>query len=285
MLDRFVRFLMGFLLRENTPLELPGPFTQEVWDPQLLWRFNVAVTGTRVYFTSRPGGVSEPPYSSLNLAFHVGDDPAAVWQNRELVASILGIDPRRVTTPCQKHTAEIRLLRWQEEIGSGSQQEASCFDPCDGLVTSLPGAPLLLHFADCVPVVLSAAGKSGPAVAVIHAGRQGLMEGVVENGATVLIRNTGAQPADITAAIGPCIGPCCYEVDQSTAAEFAGRFPRRVDGRFLDLPQAASDALAQAGIWRENIYPLELCTSCDDNFFSYRRDGVTGRHGAIAWVE
>ena len=97
---------------------------------------------------------------------------------------------------------------------------------------------------------------------------------------------TGATRDWIMAAIGPAIGPCCYEVDEDTAIAFRKRFnPDRVSGRFLDLKQAVVDELVAATLWRDNIFVLEICTACNDRFYSYRRDGVTGRHGAIAWIK
>lgn len=261
------------------------PFVQEDWKSLLLWRFSMAVPGTQVYFTSRPGGMSQAPYESLNLGFHVGDEPEAVRENRTLLCSTLGLDPRELTSPRQRHTTGIAVLE-KEDTGSGATGEESVFDPCDGLITKLPGAPLLLHFADCVPVVLTAQTDKGPAVSVVHAGRRGLMDGIVSRAASMLMNETGATRDWITAAIGPAIGPCCYEVDEETATAFGEKFsPDRVNGRFLDLRQAAVDELVTATLWRENIFVLEICTACNDHFYSYRRDGVTGRHGAIAWIE
>jgi len=268
-------------------MEPEGPFVQEDWGEMLLWRFTQAVPCTQACFSSRPGGLSPAPYASLNLGFHVGDDPERVAGNRALLCSSLGIDPASVTSPRQRHTSIISVLENSDEIGAGSIGEESVFDPCDGLITSMPGAPLLLHFADCVPVVLTALTEDEkPLVGVVHAGRQGLMDGVVRNAVAALKENHGVVPGSTTAAIGPCIGPCCYEVDEETAVEFVKRFgPKRANGRYLDLGSAVADELADSGVRRVNIDRLEICTSCNDHFYSYRRDGVTGRHGAIAWIE
>lgn len=263
-----------------------GPFVQEDWKPLLLWRFTEAASGVRAYFSSRPGGVSQPPYDSLNIGFHVGDDPGRVRGNREILASTLGLAPDRLTSPRQRHTDRVSLLDNEADIGQGSRSEESSFDPCDGLVTMLAEAPLLLHFADCVPVVLCGeTGNGHPVVGVVHAGRQGLLEGVLDKAASLMVERTGVAPRDITAAIGPCIGSCCYQVDEKTAAVFAEKFDNCVNDGYLDLRSAAISELRAAGIWRSNIYTLEICTACNDHFYSYRRDGVTGRHGAIAWIE
>lgn len=250
-----------------------------------LWRFTAAWPGTGVFFTTREGGASRPPYDSLNLGFHVGDEPGAVRANRQRLAGALGLDPARLTSPCQRHTDRVARLERESDIGSGAMKEESVFDPCDGLMTTLKQAPLLLHFADCVPVVLTGATADGPALAVIHAGRAGLMAGVVENGVARMAA-IGAAPAGLVAAIGPCIGPCCYEVDADLASAFQERFGASAvtaTGR-LDLPHSASLALSAAGVPAAAIHSFGVCTACDESFFSYRRDGVTGRQGAIAWI-
>ncbi|MEK6536691.1 MAG: laccase domain-containing protein, partial [Actinomycetota bacterium] len=160
---------------------LDSGISREDWGDVILYRFNSAPKGIRAYFTARNGGVSQPPYQSLNLGFHVGDDPEAVSSNRRLLASILGVDSARITSPRQRHGAEVSVLYDQVDVGAGADSEDSAFDPGDGLITSLKGAPILLHFADCVPVILAADGKE-QWVGVLHAGREGLIQGVVGRG-------------------------------------------------------------------------------------------------------
>ncbi|MHB1390491.1 MAG: polyphenol oxidase family protein [Thermoleophilia bacterium] len=251
----------------------------------VVWELARAPRNTRVYFTTRLGGVSRPPYAALNLGFHVGDDPDAVRSNRAMLSQILGIDASRISSPRQRHTSEVALLR-PDTIGTGATSDDSAYDPCDGLATDIADAPILLHYADCVPVVLVSAERGRPAVAVLHAGRQGLLQGVIGNGVRLMRESFGLEPASITAAIGPCIGPCCYEVSEEIAREFEGRFgPAAVNSRFLDLRAAATADLTAAGLDQDSISLLDICTACDPDFYSYRRDGVTGRHGAIAWIE
>lgn len=266
-------------------------FVQEDWGDILIWRFTEAPPGVQVVFTARPGGVSQPPYDSLNLGFHVGDLEESVRRNRELLASTLDIDSARVTSPRQRHTAIVDLLDDEGEVGSGAFSEDSSFDPCDGLVTALKDTPLLLHFADCAPVVLTATARDGkPVVAVLHAGRKGLAEGVVEAGVRLMANTFDISPKDIIAAVGPAIGACCYQVNEEIAAEMEGRFGPRVlarsdEGVWLDMQGATAAALVTAGLPRDSIHILDICTSCNDHFYSYRREGATGRHGAIAWIE
>ena len=264
--------------------DLDPRFSREEWGDLILYRFNSVPDGTRAYFTTRNGGISRQPYESLNLGFHVGDDPEAVSANRKLLASILGLDSSRITSPRQRHCPEVSVLADQVDVGAGAQSEDSSFDPCDGLITSLQGAPILLHFADCVPVIIAAEGKTRW-VGVIHAGREGLMQGVVREGVFALLKQD-VPPESITAAVGPAIGPCCYEVDEETASRFSDQFSSDlVSGNYLDLPGAVQKELIASGVFQENIAFLNRCTACSSGFYSYRRDGVTGRHGAIAWIE
>ena len=248
------------------------------------WRFTAAPAGIKVFFTIN-GGVSAPPYDSLNLGFHVGDEPALVIRNRVALCEAHGLDPASVTSPRQRHTAVVEVVERAEQIGAGAFTEESLFDPCDGLATGLRGVPLLLQFADCLPVVLVAGGPR-PAIAVVHGGRQGLMLGVVQSGVSLLAERFGAEPGSVTAALGPAIGPCCYEVGADIAAAFGERFGEETlagEDR-VDLAAAAIVDLKAAGVHPVNIHLLEICTACDRDFYSYRRDGATGRHGALAWI-
>lgn len=267
------------------------PFHREDWGSIVVWQFDEAVKGTRVFFSTRLGGVSERPYRSLNLGFHVGDDGERVLRNRELLAGHFGFGPKDLTSPRQRHSGIVRELDREDDVGIGAdgrEQASSPFDPCDGLVTAMKRKPLLLHFADCVPVVITALAGGQPLLAVIHAGRTGLLEGVVANGVKRLREMDAATGGldKVSAAIGPSIGPCCYQVDVDTARAFIGRFGKRAaDRRKLDLREAAWQELEGEGIDPGNIHLLDICTACDNDFYSYRRDGVTGRHGALAWLE
>jgi YfiH family protein len=149
----------------------------------------------------------------------------------------------------------------------------------DGLWTDEPGLPILALSADCLPVAIARIDASPPAVAVLHVGWRGLLAGIVEAGARAL------QDDGLVAAIGPGIGPCCYEVGEEVAAPFRERFGEDVvrDGR-LDLWTSAERALLDAGV--ERVDRFDRCTACEpETFFSHRRDaGNTGRQGVIAYV-
>jgi hypothetical protein len=173
----------------------------------------------------------------------------------------------------QQHRAEVRKASPEGILTPGTQHEA-----CDGWWSDEPGQGIMLVTADCLPVAI-ARRKGAPALAVLHVGWRGLLEGIVENGASAL----GSEP--LAAAIGPGIGPCCYEVGQDVAEPFEAAYGAEilVDGR-LDLWRAAELALERAGV--EEIERTDLCTYCHPElFFSHRRDrGTTGRQGVIAAV-
>ena len=224
--------------------------------------------GYEVAFTTRVGGVSEGPYASLNLGRKSGDDAERVDENRRIMCDAIGADLEKLALNYQVHSA--RVVRAAPALRG---------EHADGLWTDEPGLPILAMSADCLPIVLARADASEHAVAVLHAGWRGLLEGIVEAGAHAL----GGGP--LTAAIGPGIGPCCYEVGEGVAAPFRERFGDDVvrDGR-LDLWTCAERALRAAGI--ERVDRLDRCTACEpDTFFSHRRDaGRTGRQGVIAYV-
>jgi YfiH family protein len=219
-----------------------------------------------VAFSTRLGGVSEPPFDTLNLGRLTMDDPARVAENRRRLCDEAGVPLSRLTFNRQVHGA---LVRRAEAAASGA--------PGDGLFTDAPRRPLLVFAADCLPVALLRRGGA-PAVALLHVGWRGLLAGIVEAGGELVGRG-------FDAVVGPGIGPCCYEVGEDVAAPFRARFGRRVvvRGR-LDLWGAAESALRAAGAAR--VARTDMCTSCGaELFFSHRRDGPeTGRQGAIAYV-
>ena len=224
--------------------------------------------GYAVAFTTRLGGVSEGPYASLNLGRKSGDDVECVDENRRRMCEAVGADLEKLALNYQVHST--RVLRAAPAMRG---------EHADGLWTDEPGLPILAMSADCLPIVLARAGAADPAVAVLHAGWKGLLAGIVEAGVDALGGGT------LTAAIGPGIGPCCYEVGEEVATPFRERFGDDVmrESR-LDLWTSAERALRAAGV--EQIDRLDRCTACEpETFFSHRRDaGRTGRQGVIAYV-
>ena len=224
--------------------------------------------GYEVAFTTRVGGVSEGPFASLNLGRKSGDDPERADQNRRIACATIGADVEKLALNYQVHST--RVLRARPAMRG---------DRADGLWTDEPGLPVLALAADCLPIVLARAGAGKQAVAVLHAGWKGLLAGIVEAGVAAL----GGGP--LTAAIGPGIGPCCYEVGEEVAAPFRELFGDDiVRERRLDLWTSAERALRAAGV--EQVDRFDRCTACEpETFFSHRRDaGRTGRQGVIAYV-
>jgi polyphenol oxidase len=217
--------------------------------------------GARAAFSTRLGGVSEPPYDSLNLGLLTGDGEEQVRENRRRLAAALGFASEQVVFARQVHGTD--LLQHPRR---GGVVEA------DGHVVSEPGLAALVFVADCLPVALRGPGG----VAMVHAGWRGLAGGIVAAAAEAV----GATRA----AVGPGIGPCCYEVGEQVLAPFAdlGDVAR---GRMLDLPEVARRLLALAGV--EQVESAGFCASCEEElFFSHRRDaGLTGRQAGLAWIE
>jgi YfiH family protein len=220
-----------------------------------------------VAFTTRNGGVSSGPYASLNLGLLTDDEPENVQENRRRVCAAVSTDPERLAMNRQVHSATVHRARAGERARPG-----------DGLWTDERDLPMLKVTADCLPIAL-ARTIGTPALCIVHAGRLGLLEGIVAAGVGALAKGTAA------AVIGPGIGPCCYEVGVEIRDAYRARFgDGAVRGRNLDLWAAAERALREAGVTR--IERMDLCTACNpDLFFSHRRDnGVTGRQGVIAYL-
>ena len=216
--------------------------------------------GASVVFTDRTGGVSSPPYHRLNLAARVGDRHEDVAENRRRVAAAAGFDLRRLVLSRQVHGTTARRVGADD---SGVVGEA------DVLVTDTPGTALAILTADCAAVVIRGAGG----LAVVHAGWRGLAAGAVEAGVRAV------APAR-AAWVGPAIRACCYEVGTEVVDAFRRRGLPVTDHRHVDVSGAARAALAAAGV--PLVAAVDDCTACLDRYFSYRRDGVTGRQGAFA---
>jgi len=220
-----------------------------------------------VAFSTRRGGVSEGPYESLNVGLMTDDDPERVAENRRRLCTEVGADVERLAMNRQVHAATVN----RAEAGERGR-------PGDGLWTDEPGVPMLKLTADCLPVALARTNGDGPALCLLHVGRLGLLEGIVAAGVAAL-------PGRLAAAIGPGIGPCCYEVGPEIREEYGARFGSEVvRGSNLDLWRATDLALREAGV--EAVERTDLCTACHPElFFSHRRDrGVTGRQGVIGYV-
>jgi polyphenol oxidase len=231
--------------------------------PVLRWE---AAGPYEVAFSTRQGGVSRGAFLSLNLGRLTDDEPENVEENRRRLCTAVGADQNRLALNRQVHAARVHRAE------AGRRGEAG-----DGLWTDEVSVPMLKFTADCLPIAL-ARREGRPALALLHAGRLGLLEGIVQAGVSAI----GGR---LAAVVGPGIGPCCYEVGAGIRDAYRDRFgPVVLHGRNVDLWAAAERLLREAGV--DSIERVDLCTSCNgDQFFSHRRDGgVTGRQGVIGYV-
>jgi len=227
--------------------------------------------GARAAFSTRVGGVSEAPYDELNVAILTGDERARVRENRWRLATALGRNPDGVLMGRQVHGAELREHRQRQQPRVYAEAVRSPVE-VDAHSTTDPELTPLVVTADCLPVAM--AGPGG--VAMAHCGWRGLAAGIVAEAAIAV---------DATAAaVGPGIGPCCYEVGEEVLAEFAD-LEDVAEGRMLDLTAVARILLARAGV--TEVESADLCTSCNEElFYSHRRDGErTGRQAGLVWSE
>jgi YfiH family protein len=244
-----------------------------------------AAGGFRHGFTTRAGGVSAPPFDALNLGGKWGDDPASVVENRRRLGRAVGGWP---LVARQVHGAVIARVR------VGDQPEAIARLEADGLYSDSPGLTLGVFVADCIPALI-ADPRTG-AFAAVHAGWRGTVAGVLPAAVRALGRDFDARPEDLRIALGPAIGPCCFEVGDEVAAAFLSLFPdararglvvpspRGVPGKsHVDLKAANRLLLERAGVSPAAIEAGPECTHCDrTRFFSFRRDGsATGQQMGV----
>jgi YfiH family protein len=228
-------------------------------------------------FTERSGGESPAPFDSLDLSFFVGDDEDLVRENRRRTSESLGLDA--FATAEQVHGARVSKVG-EKRKHAGYAEPAGRIPGADAMSTSTAGVALAVLTADCVPIV--AASPAQGLVIAAHAGWRGIAGGIVGEVARVF-----RDPKDVRVAIGPAIGPDHYEVGEDVALAVAagteaGATTERRDGRlFLDLVGTIRSELRRLGIRR--VEDTGLCTACESRrFFSYRRDGVTGRQAGFA---
>lgn len=239
-------------------------------------------------FSARLGGVSGKPWDSLNLGLHVGDAPEAVLENRRRFLRALDLRAERVVSPEQVHGTDVYQVRG-EDVGRGALAYAEAIARTDALITDVPGVPLLLCFADCVPLIFY--DPAHHAIGAAHGGWKGTVGGVAGNTVAAMQAAYGTEPDKLLAGIGPSIGPCCYEVGAEVEDQFREVWPQHGDRLFteqegkthLNLWEANRLQLLSAGLKEENIECAETCTACEHKwFFSYRADhGQTGRLAAV----
>jgi YfiH family protein len=252
--------------------------TPRFWKSRLLADLPWLIHGV----TERQGGISEAPFTSLNLGLHVGDAAERVCQNRARVATSAGLSPEKMVCAEQVHDNKAALVT-ATDAGRGAVRFGDAISGVDALVTNESALLLTLFFADCLPILL--ADDAHQVVAVAHAGWRGLVGGVIENTLGLMTKQFGSRPESILAAIGPGIGRCCFEVGSEVAAHFPSSVQQEAaSGKpHVDLPKAAQLRLEALGIPSNQIDGASICTACHTGrFFSHRREqGKTGRMGAF----
>jgi len=252
-------------------MNLPDRFITPDWP---------APNKVRALQTTRHGGVSAAPYASLNLGDHVGDAPQAVARNRQLLSPLLPSEPV--------------WLKQVHGTAAVNADAAGCLPQADACIATHRGAVCVVMTADCLPVLLC--DDSGSVVGAAHAGWRGLCDGVIE----ATVRAMNVPPQTLMAWLGPAIGPQAFEVGEEVRAAFIARQPQAAnaftpspqpspargegDKYLADIYLLARQRLAALGITRS--YGGCWCTYTDrENFFSYRRNGATGRMGTFIWLE
>ncbi len=263
----------------------PGGAPTGAWPPVLV-ADDLLERGVVAAFTSRAGGFGAAPYDSLNLGLRVGDDLRTALRNRRRVATVLSVAGLPWATVRQVHGATAVRAR-RELLGQGPPEARPSLAEADGIVTDHPGLLLAVLTADCVPVLL--ADPAAGVVGAVHAGWRGLAAGVLEAGVEAFA-GVGADLGASVALVGPAIGPCCYQVGREVAEAVGDRYPAapattRKGTLAIDTTAAAVQALERAGVGA--VRAARECTAHQpDRFFSYRRDGVTGRQaGVVALLE
>ena len=239
--------------------------------------------------TDRHGGVSAAPYHSLNLGLHVGDDPRCVLENRRRLCDAAGIDPGRIVVAEQVHAGTVATVT-ARDAGRGALDHCTALPAADALVTANRALPLMALSADCPLVIIIDPERR--VLGLVHASWRSAAAGVIGAAASAMVA-LGGRSDHMLAAIGPCVGNCCYEVRDDfihiavhSAITKADTYIGRRGGRtFFDLPAAVTGQLCEAGVPRRNVEASGVCTACStDRFYSYRAAGTTGRFAAFAML-
>lgn len=242
---------------------------------------DAAGTGVTLAFSERTGGVSPEPWASLNMGGAMSDAPENIAENRRRLMAALGAEDLagRIVRPAQVHGDAVALIS-----DAAAPIPAWVGQGCDAVVCTAPDVPVMLLFADCVPVVLACPGG----FAVVHSGWRGTYAEISLKAARVLLDACGRAPEELAAWVGPHISAAAYEVSPELAAQFAERFgsaavPRE---RHLDLTACITASLAKAGVGRAQVCDCGLCTATlTSRFFSHRAEaGAPGRHCAVAFM-
>ena len=229
-------------------------------------------------FSTRKGGVSPAPWDSLNLRPGQGDGPEKLRENYRRFFAVLGLDETRAVLSQQTHTANIRTVT-AEDAGKGLLRPRDYTD-VDALITNVPNLPLTVFSADCGTVLLY--DPIHQAIGAVHAGWRGCAAGIVEKTVAAMGAAYGSRPAELLAALGPCIGPCCFETDGDVPEAMQAALGADADAYIMvkgpkfhvDLAGLNRQWLLRAGLLPERIEVSGICTACrPDLFWSHRKMG------------
>lgn len=228
-------------------------------------------------FSTKDGGVSKDAYSSLNLAFHVDDNPWHVDINHNTLANELGYEKNSLVHMKQIHSDIVHIVTDKDKFQTPPT--------CDALITNKTNTPLMVMVADCSPILFYDDEKK--VIAVAHAGRAGAFKNIVKNVLNSFVKDFGSNAKNIYVSIGASIGECCYEVgseiyDEASMLGLEYAMSRRGDSYYLDVGKILESQLLACGIKKEHIDNSSECSCCkNDTYFSYRADKETGRFAGV----
>lgn len=221
----------------------------------------------KIILSNRDGGVSKEPYNTLNLGYHVGDNEENVTKNREIFASYFDTPLKDLVFMNQVHSSSVLVIN---ENGNYI---------CDGVITKSSELVLCVMVADCAPVILY--DSKNEVISALHVGRKGAFLGIITKAFNKMKSSFNTSCDDLYVYVGPRIKSCCYKIDTKVLKEakkhFAYSLIRKGRDEYLDLDEIIFKELDTLGI--QNIKVEKACTCCSKEYYSYRRDGITGRFG------
>jgi len=228
-------------------------------------------------FLTRKGGVSLSPYDSLNVDGNNGDRKEDVQRNRDRIATVFGLTHKRLILLNQGHQDDILFLKKPVKT-------LPPFLEYDAMITDAPDMVLGIKTADCIPLLI--VDRKKRVIAAIHAGRQGTSLQITKKVLRKMEEKFNCLPEELLIALGPSIGPCCYEIDEKAFRPEWESFsvPKEGERWMVDLAEINVAQMKEEGIKENQIFRIDLCTSChSDLFFSYRKEGQTGRQ--LSFIE
>ena len=232
-------------------------------------------------FTSRDGGISKAPYNSLNLAFHVGDNPLDAEKNHQLLASKLNYKLKNLVHMKQIHSSTVHSVDTQDDFNHPPT--------CDALITNKVDTPIMVMVADCTPVLFY--DKKKQVIAVAHVGREGAFKNIIKNVINSFRDDFDSNTKDIVVAVGASIGVCCYEIgldlyEQTKALNLSYSVEKRGSKYYLDIGKIIQKQLSECKIQKTNIDNFNICNCCNsDRYFSYRANQTTGRFCGVMMLK